>query len=453
MRSAAVTAAAPVRTGGASYITAWASAGSVAPANGGRPASISKATTAAENRSVRASTGAPASCSGEAYCGVPTNIPAAVSGGAVTSIGVTGRASPKSSSFSPVVVRNTFDGLRSRCTMPWPCRTARASSIDGGRAHRVVGRHRAAGQPVGERLAFHQLHRDVGTPVGVAEVEHLADERMDDPRGHPRFAGEPIAGGRIRRVGTQHLQRHAAFEALVERFVDDAHAALAQPADDAEMADDLAGEVRSRRCPRRRLRRGGDARPGRVVEGRGLQEAVALGVAGEQRPDLGLERAIAAARAGQVSVTLGARTGDSLVEQRLHACPPLVRHRGSLPARATTVALRPCRFPSRPRDAGSLIRFPGPKAPRATVHTVALHSLVQFPQARRPRPGRRGHRHRLRRRRLGHRRRRPLRRGAAVGHPARRVLQVRAERGHRPLATGHRAHGDRGLGRAPAARG
>ena len=160
---------------------------------------------------------------------------------------------------------------------------------DGGSAHRIVGRHRAAGQPVGERLAFDELHRDIGAPVGGAEVEHLADERMHDPRGHARFAGEPIAGSRISRVGTQDLQRHAAFEALVERFVDDAHAALAQPADDAEMADDLAGEVRSRRCPRRRLRRGGDARPGCVVDGRGLQEAVAVGIASEERPDLGLQ--------------------------------------------------------------------------------------------------------------------------------------------------------------------
>ena len=36
---------------------------------------------------------------------------------------------------------------------------------------------------------------------------------------------------------------------------------------------------------------------------------------------------------------------------------------------------------------------------------------------------------------------------------ARRVLQVRAERGHRALAARHRHDRDRGLGRAPAARG
>ena len=80
---------------------------------GGRPASISKATTAAENKSDRASTAAPVSCSGEAYCGVPTNIPAAVSGWPVTSPGAcSGRARPKSRSFTPVALEEDVRRLQ-----------------------------------------------------------------------------------------------------------------------------------------------------------------------------------------------------------------------------------------------------------------------------------------------------------------------------------------------------
>ncbi len=43
--------------------------------------------------------------------------------------GSVGRASPKSSSFTPCGVRNTLDGLRSRWTMPRACRAWRAARI------------------------------------------------------------------------------------------------------------------------------------------------------------------------------------------------------------------------------------------------------------------------------------------------------------------------------------
>ena len=56
------------------------------PANGGWPASISYRTTAVENRSLRASTASPRSCSGAAYSGVPRTLPGCVSFVAATSM-------------------------------------------------------------------------------------------------------------------------------------------------------------------------------------------------------------------------------------------------------------------------------------------------------------------------------------------------------------------------------
>ena len=128
-RSRAATAGDPESTGGCSCSTAWVTSNSVRPSKALRPASISNSSAPAAKTSLRASRGSPRSCSGAMYCGVPTSAPAWVSSVAVAPpAAATGRARPKSSSVTPAGVRNTFEGLRSRCTSPRACRACSAAS-------------------------------------------------------------------------------------------------------------------------------------------------------------------------------------------------------------------------------------------------------------------------------------------------------------------------------------
>jgi hypothetical protein len=62
--------------------------------------------------------------------------------------------------------------------------------------------------------------------------EHLADVRVADRGGRARLAPEARAHRGIHHAGLDELQRHLPFEPLVERLVDDTHAALAALAED-----------------------------------------------------------------------------------------------------------------------------------------------------------------------------------------------------------------------------
>ncbi len=63
-RSTAATAGEPVSAGGCSYSVACMTSATVRPPNAGRPESISKRMAPAANKSLRASTASPVSCSG-----------------------------------------------------------------------------------------------------------------------------------------------------------------------------------------------------------------------------------------------------------------------------------------------------------------------------------------------------------------------------------------------------
>ena len=129
-RSTAATEGEPERAGGCSDSVAWRTSPTVFPVNAGRPASISNRIAPVAKRSPRASTGSPMICSGAMYLGVPITKPGRVrsESGLIVSSG-SGRARPKSSSFTPCGVRKTLDGLRSRWTMPRACRAESAASI------------------------------------------------------------------------------------------------------------------------------------------------------------------------------------------------------------------------------------------------------------------------------------------------------------------------------------
>ena len=118
-RSTAATAGEPARAGGCSVSVALTTAITVRPPNAGRPASISNKMAPTANRSERASTGSPVISSGAMYPGVPNTAPERVRLSSESCVVCTsGRARPKSSSLTPWAVKNTFDGLRSRWTMP-----------------------------------------------------------------------------------------------------------------------------------------------------------------------------------------------------------------------------------------------------------------------------------------------------------------------------------------------
>ncbi len=94
----------------------------------------------------------------------------------------------------------------------------------------LVGRHRAAADPIGEGLALQVLHHEVGGAVGeLPEVADVDDVGVADGRRRLRLANEAahdllVAGD----LAAEHLHREALVQGGVGREVDHAHAALPQ---------------------------------------------------------------------------------------------------------------------------------------------------------------------------------------------------------------------------------
>jgi hypothetical protein len=109
-------------------------------------------------------------------------------------------------------------------------------------AQRVAHRQRPAGQPRVERLAVQELHDQERAAVAVvAEVEHRDDAGVDDRGRGPRLVEEPHDDVRsVRQTRVQDLDRGRSPEQAVLAEVDRPHPALAELADDAMVAEDLA---------------------------------------------------------------------------------------------------------------------------------------------------------------------------------------------------------------------
>ena len=154
-----------------------------------------------------------------------------VSSDCVSSFG-RGRARPKSRSFTPWGVRKTFEGLRSRWTMPVAWRAPSADSMPRPRAIASGDRHRPARESRARQgLTLEQLHGDEQLAAVLPDLVHLADVRVVDAGRGPGLAAEPLAG---RLVGLgDRLDRDPPPQALVLGREDDAHAALAEPVEDA----------------------------------------------------------------------------------------------------------------------------------------------------------------------------------------------------------------------------
>jgi hypothetical protein len=110
----------------------------------------------------------------------------------------------------------------------------------------VCHRHRPLVQDLPERTPRYQLHdEDVGA-VRRKDVEDCDDMRIVQRRSGPRFvqeAGTPLLV--VALVRWQDLERYAAIETLVDRFVDHAHPAGAQLGDDLVMHQRAAEHVKT----------------------------------------------------------------------------------------------------------------------------------------------------------------------------------------------------------------
>ena len=115
--------------------------------------------------------------------------------------------------------------------------------------HLLRGHALLALDPLPEALALEVFHHHEAVAVGqVAEVEHLDDVLGSDAAGGLRFALEPLHHVGLRGDGSvEHLDRHLAMDADVLAFVDGAHTAFAQQADDAVLPFDRVTRLQAHR--------------------------------------------------------------------------------------------------------------------------------------------------------------------------------------------------------------
>ncbi len=100
----------------------------------------------------------------------------------------------------------------------------------------------AALQAGAQALAFDQLHRDVEVAFGLADLVDDGDVGVGDGGRPARLAKEALAGRGVAAGVRQQLERDSAAQRRVLGAVDDAHAPLADPSEDAEVRD--GGRVR-----------------------------------------------------------------------------------------------------------------------------------------------------------------------------------------------------------------
>lgn len=113
-------------------------------------------------------------------------------------------------------------------------------------AQQVGQGQRPAGDAFAQRGAIEVLHRNVSLSVGFAQVVNGADIGVVETRGRLRFAPKAGEGARITGDrGRQELERDLTIEPDVFRQVDLAHAAAAELAHDAVVADDRPGRERT----------------------------------------------------------------------------------------------------------------------------------------------------------------------------------------------------------------
>ena len=111
--------------------------------------------------------------------------------------------------------------------------------------NRLSHRQRAADKQLAQRLPLHQLHRDKGAAIGLVNLVNRTDIRMVQRGGRACLEAKTLK--RLRVVCEffgKKLQRNMAAELQVFGFVNHAHAATADLAENAVMADHGVGQAR-----------------------------------------------------------------------------------------------------------------------------------------------------------------------------------------------------------------
>ena len=100
--------------------------------------------------------------------------------------------------------------------------------------HDIVRRHRSREKHRAERLPLHELHRDVGLPIGFADFVHRADVGTIQGRSGACFPRQSRARrGIVEARGRKDLDGNVSIELLITGPIHFAHATSAEPADDA----------------------------------------------------------------------------------------------------------------------------------------------------------------------------------------------------------------------------
>ena len=176
-----------------------------------------------------------------------------------------------------------------------------------------VGVEPEAGDVGRDRLAVHQLHREVRLPlVADAAVEETRDVRVAEPGQDLALAAEPVEERRRREPAADHLEGHLLRVGAVGPVgaVDRAHAALAQQAVDLPRADAAPDGLDTARCQQ----------VGRRLGGVGGEESRRVGgvLGGEALADLRVECVVqrpVVAETGLSGVSVSVRLGRQVVQE------------------------------------------------------------------------------------------------------------------------------------------
>ena len=126
-----------------------------------------------------------------------------------------------------------------------PMRIAEAGRELDGVADQLGEGQRAGGDPLGERLAFDELHHQVVHAAVVADVVDRGDARVVQLRGEPCFAVEALPHVRIvAHGGADDLDRDDPLEPTVACSIDLAHAAGGDESENFVRSDPHAGVER-----------------------------------------------------------------------------------------------------------------------------------------------------------------------------------------------------------------
>ena len=208
------------------------------------------------------STASPVTCSGAMYRGVPITIPVRVS--PVSGLERSVQLRPREAEVEQLhAVGGQEDVGRFQVAMDDPARVQRGERGQHAQTdrHRLRRAQRPLSQPLGQRFAFEQLHRDEQPAAVLADFVDLADVRMVDARRRPGLAPQALPRRLVVGERRQRLHGDGALETIVARRVDDAHAAFPQLAFDRIAAD--ASRQDLSRGSARGVRRGscGDVAP------------------------------------------------------------------------------------------------------------------------------------------------------------------------------------------------